>query len=184
MSGCKVDQGKTISLDVSKEQFYTLDYPNGVSDVCQLLEMGGSVCFLEYESTGKIKYWVLKEHEENQRKQNQHNEWLEYNIEILQNNDVPKLFHNFKSNNCVGIIKNPTHKIIFWNTNVRILDGPDERGFISFYTPEVYSYDVELKTSEFISQHRGIFVKWDLNSVAHFQSTFAGSSMERTTTDK
>ncbi|KAI3945704.1 hypothetical protein MKW98_022978, partial [Papaver atlanticum] len=145
MSGCKVDQGKILSLDVSKEKIYTLDYPKGVSD----------------------------ENEENQRKQNEHNEWLEYNIEILQNNDVPKLFHNFKSNNCVGIIKNPTIKNIFWNTNVRILDEPDERGFISFYTTEDYSYDVELKTFDFICQHRGIFVKWDLNSLAHFQSTFA-----------
>ncbi|RZC44166.1 hypothetical protein C5167_037106 [Papaver somniferum] len=145
MSGCKVDQGKILSLDVSKEKFYTLDYPNGVSD----------------------------ENGENQRKQNQHNEWLEYNIEVLQNNDVPKLFHNFESNKCVGIIKNPTLKIIFWNTNVRILDEPDERGFISFYTPEDYSYDVELKTFDFISQHRWIFVKWDLNSLVHFQSTFA-----------
>ncbi|XP_026393135.1 uncharacterized protein LOC113288337 [Papaver somniferum] len=177
MGGCKADQGKILSLDVSKEKFYTMDYPRGVSDACKLLEMGGSLCFFDYESTGKIKLWVLKENEENPRKQYQHTEWLEYNIDILQNNAVPKLFHDYESNNCVGLVKNPTLQIIFWNIISHIYDEPDERGFISCYSPEDYSYDVELKTFAFICDNIGTFVKWDLNSLVHFQSTFSGSSM-------
>ncbi|KAI3909826.1 hypothetical protein MKW92_027038 [Papaver armeniacum] len=145
MGGCKADQGKILCLDVSKEKFYTLDYPKGVSD----------------------------ENEGNQRKQYQHNEWLEYNIDVLQNNVVPKLFHDFESNNCVGLVKNPTLKIIFWNMISHIYDEPDERGFISRYSPEDYCYDVELKTFAFICDNIGTFVKWDLNSLVHFQSTFS-----------
>ncbi|KAI3966594.1 hypothetical protein MKX01_011392, partial [Papaver californicum] len=99
--------------------------------------------------------------------------WREYNIKILQINNVPKFFNDSKTINCTAIVKNPTLMIIFWTTNTRIFDEPNERGFIRCYTPDFYSYDVELKTFAFIFEHKGIFVKWDLNSSVHFQSTFA-----------
>ncbi|XP_026389236.1 putative F-box protein At2g02030 [Papaver somniferum] len=53
MGGCKADQGKTLSLDVSEEKFYKIDYPKGVPDKSHLLEMGGSLCFLAYVRPGK-----------------------------------------------------------------------------------------------------------------------------------
>ncbi|MCL7049131.1 hypothetical protein MKW94_011975 [Papaver nudicaule] len=169
------DQGKILSLDVSKEKFYPIDYPKGVSDASKLMEMGGSLCFFDYVSmTGKIKLWVLKEKERKQRKQSQHDEWLEYNVDLLQNNNLPETFNDFKNDKCVAIVKDPTLKIIFWHTNVRIFDEPNERGVIRYYTPECHSYDVESKMFALISEPKGIFVKWDLNSLVHFQSTFAG----------
>lgn len=155
-----------------------MDYPKGVPDKCQLLEMGGSLCFLSYGSTGKIKLWVLKENGEKQRKGNQCNEWLEWNVDILQNNDVLKLFHNLDNFHCVAVVKNPKLKIIFWTANRRILDEPEERGFSRFYTTEFYSYDVDLKTFASISKHTGIFVKWDLNSLVHFNQPLLVSLVE------
>ncbi|KAI3909825.1 hypothetical protein MKW92_027037 [Papaver armeniacum] len=80
--------------------------------------------------------------------------------------------------NVMNVVKNPKLIIIFWTTNRRILDEPDEMGFSRFYTTEFYSYDVDLKTFALISKHTWIFVKWDLNSLVDFNQTFGGISVE------
>ncbi|MCL7042579.1 hypothetical protein MKW94_009390 [Papaver nudicaule] len=160
--GSKADKGKILSLDVSKEKFYAIDYPKGVSDKCKLMEMGGSLCFLDYED------------EEKESKRTPRNEWLEFSVDIMQNNNVPELFKDFENSSCFALVKDPTLKIIFWTTIERVFDVPNERGHISSYDPEIYSYDVELKTFSLICEHGGrIYVKWDLNSLLLFQSTIA-----------
>ncbi|MCL7045826.1 hypothetical protein MKW94_011690 [Papaver nudicaule] len=158
----KEEKGKILSLDVSKEKFYAIDYPKGVSDKCKLMEMGGSLCFLDYED------------EEKESKRTPRNEWLEFSVDIMQNNNVPELFKDFENSSCFALVKDPTLKIIFWTTIERVFDVPNERGHISSYDPEIYSYDVELKTFSLICEHGGrIYVKWDLNSLLLFQSTIA-----------
>ncbi|XP_026430885.1 uncharacterized protein LOC113327997 isoform X1 [Papaver somniferum] len=57
-----LDDKKVLYVDVSRESSYTVEYPEGASNTSQLLEIGGSLCILDYteeshndiESDGKL----------------------------------------------------------------------------------------------------------------------------------
>lgn len=55
-NGSYSDKRKILGFDVSKEAFYTIKYPEGALNDSKLLEIDGSLCFLNYvSSTGKLK---------------------------------------------------------------------------------------------------------------------------------
>ncbi|KAI3945697.1 hypothetical protein MKW98_022971 [Papaver atlanticum] len=110
------NQRNILAFDVSKETFYTIMYPKGAFNDCKLLEMDGSLCFLDYVSTGKLRLWVLKEDKEKQNNQHREYEWVEkYNVDnmpSLSGLEPPNV--GYDSDNCYAIVTNPTVKIIFW----------------------------------------------------------------------
>ncbi|XP_026388990.1 uncharacterized protein LOC113283816 [Papaver somniferum] len=162
---------KVLCIDVSKESYHTIEYPEGASKTSKLLEIEGSLCILDYtnnsnlldmdqyrnhldtESMGKFTLWFLTEVENTKK-------WLKkYDIDMFHN---PCVAGPFKSAPVfVAGILNPTLKIIFCVSTSEYENHRDAED-------RYYSYDVELKRLESIyrpgpSNYR----QWHFNRLIH-----------------
>ncbi|XP_026395902.1 putative F-box protein At2g02030 [Papaver somniferum] len=148
------NQRNILSFDVSRETFYGIMYPKGALN--DLLVMDGSLCFLYYESTEKLRLWVLKEGKE---KNNQHREyeWVEkYNVDNMPSlSGLEPPCYGYESDNCYAIVTSPTVKIIYWTYCGR------EEALVS-------SYDLQLRRLDSIFQMETISYQWHLNCLANF----------------
>ncbi|KAI3974650.1 hypothetical protein MKX01_029640 [Papaver californicum] len=151
------EQRNILAFDVSRETFYTIMYPKGALNDCKLLEMDGSLCFLDYISTGKLKLWVLKEGKEKKNNQHREYEWVEkYNVDsmpLLSGLEPP--FNGYDSDKCYAIVTNPTVKIIF-------------RTYCGRQEAHVSSYDLHLRRLDSIFEMKTISYQWHLNCLANF----------------
>ncbi|KAI3869409.1 hypothetical protein MKW92_004922, partial [Papaver armeniacum] len=137
--------------------FHTIKYPKGCSNRSKLLEIEGSLSFLDYTDNiiqvnnddpvsykGKLKLWIL----EDEKKTNGHqHEWIQlYNIvDMFRYTDVPTGFiYTCFSPIIVAVVLHPTPKIIFAVS----INEYEEYGEINVY----YSYDVNLERLDFITE--------------------------------
>ncbi|XP_026390129.1 putative F-box protein At2g02030 [Papaver somniferum] len=162
------DHRKILAFDVSRETFYTIKYPKGALNDSNLLEIDGSVCFLDYVSAGKLKLWVLKEDKEKKNNQHQQCEWVEkYNVDetsSLSGLEPPSSIFGYQpvpSACYYAIVTTPTVKIIF--RTFRIPDEAHREGLKEFC-----SYDIQLRRSDSIFKIRGTPYQWHLNCLANF----------------
>ncbi|KAI3945749.1 hypothetical protein MKW98_023023 [Papaver atlanticum] len=110
---------KVLCIDVSKESYHTIEYPEGASKTSKLLEIEGSLCILDYtnnsnlldmdqhrnhldiESMGKFTLWFLTEVGKTKK-------WLKkYDIDMFHN---PCVAGPFKS--APVFVAGQTHQII------------------------------------------------------------------------
>ncbi|XP_026389026.1 putative F-box protein At5g62660 [Papaver somniferum] len=162
---------KVLRIDVSRESYDTIEYPEGASKTSKLLEIEGSLCILDYTNSrqldmdryhchyldidymGKFALWFLTEDAETKR-------WI-------KKCDI-NMYHNaYEATPCkaapvfVAAISNPTLKIIFYVST-------REYEYDRFTEDQYYSYDVELKRLESIFRpDASNYRQWHFHRLTH-----------------